>query len=219
MKNALRMRPDRVILGECRGEEAFDMLQAMNTGHEGSMATIHANTPRDAISRLEQMIGMAGMPMTVASIRGQIAAAIRIIVQLSRLSDGNRRIMSIAEITGLEGDIIQMQEIFKFVRTGTASDGAVVGHFQATGVRPRFLADLVAMEESRSQARFLIHHSRSNDKPFSAHVVRLQSDLPALAMHRPFGSVDDRGVLSSVLFNRILSQPDQQAPDAREGSR
>jgi pilus assembly protein CpaF len=145
VKNALRMRPDRVILGECRGEEAFDMLQAMNTGHEGSMATVHANTPRDALSRLEQMIGMAGMPMTVASIRGQIASAIRIVVQLSRLSDGNRRVMSIAEITGLEGDIIQMQEIFKFVRTGTAADGSVVGHFHATGVRPRFLADLVAM--------------------------------------------------------------------------
>ena len=145
VKNALRMRPDRVILGECRGEEAFDMLQAMNTGHEGSMATIHANTPRDAISRLEQMIGMAGLPMTVASIRGQIAAAIRVIVQLSRLSDGKRRVMSIAEITGLEGDIIQMQEIFKFVRTGTAADGAVQGHFLATGVRPRFLADLVAL--------------------------------------------------------------------------
>jgi pilus assembly protein CpaF len=145
VKNALRMRPDRVILGECRGEEAFDMLQAMNTGHEGSMATIHANTPRDAISRLEQMIGMAGMPMTVASIRGQIAAAIRVIVQLSRLSDGKRRIMSIAEITGLEGDIIQMQEIFKFVRTGTGLDGAVAGHFQATGVRPRFLTDLLAL--------------------------------------------------------------------------
>ena len=144
VKNALRMRPDRVILGECRGEEAFDMLQAMNTGHEGSMATIHANTPRDAISRLEQMIGMAGMPMTVASIRGQIAAAIRVIVQLSRLSDGRRRVMSIAEITGLEGDIVQMQEIFKFVRTNTARDGAVQGHFQATGVRPRFLSDLVA---------------------------------------------------------------------------
>jgi pilus assembly protein CpaF len=145
VKNALRMRPDRVILGECRGEEAFDMLQAMNTGHEGSMATIHANTPRDAVSRLEQMIGMAGMPMTIASVRGQIAAAIRVIVQLSRLSDGKRRVMSIAEITGLEGDIIQMQEIFKFVRTGTATDGAVQGHFQATGVRPRFLTDLVAM--------------------------------------------------------------------------
>ena len=145
VKNALRMRPDRVILGECRGEEAFDMLQAMNTGHEGSMATIHANTPRDAISRLEQMIGMAGMPMTIASIRGQIAAAIRVIVQLSRLSDGKRRVMSIAEITGLEGDVIQMQEIYKYVRTGTAPDGAVQGHFQATGIRPRFLTELLAM--------------------------------------------------------------------------
>ena len=145
VKNALRMRPDRVILGECRGEEAFDMLQAMNTGHEGSMATVHANTPRDAISRLEQMIGMAGLPMTVASIRGQIAAAIRVIVQLSRLSDGKRRVMSIAEITGLEGDIIQMQEIYKFVRTGVAPNGSVQGHFLATGVRPRFLADLVAL--------------------------------------------------------------------------
>ena len=145
VKNALRMRPDRVILGECRGEEAFDMLQAMNTGHEGSMATVHANTPRDALSRLEQMIGMAGLPMTVSSIRGQIAAAIRIIVQLSRLSDGKRRVMSIAEITGLEGDIIQMQEIYKFVRTGTAPDGSVQGHFQASGVRPRFLNELTAM--------------------------------------------------------------------------
>jgi pilus assembly protein CpaF len=144
VKNALRMRPDRIILGECRGEEAFDMLQAMNTGHEGSMATIHANTPRDAISRLEQMIGMAGMPMTIPSIRGQIAAAIRVIVQLQRFSDGKRRVTSIAEITGLEGDIIQMQEIFKFVRTSTGDDGKVEGHFQATGVRPRFLGDLVA---------------------------------------------------------------------------
>jgi pilus assembly protein CpaF len=144
VKNALRMRPDRIILGECRGEEAFDMLQAMNTGHEGSMATIHANTPRDAISRLEQMIGMAGLPMTVASIRGQIGAAIRLIVQLQRLSDGKRKVTSVAEITGLEGDIIQMQEIYKYVRTGTAGDGTVEGHFQATGVRPRFLAELVA---------------------------------------------------------------------------
>jgi pilus assembly protein CpaF len=144
VKNALRMRPDRVILGECRGEEAFDMLQAMNTGHEGSMATIHANTPRDAISRLEQMIGMAGLPMTVASIRGQIAAAIRVIVQLQRLSDGKRRITSIAEIVGLEGDIVQMQEIYKFVRTATLEDGTVQGHFMATGVRPRFLSDLIA---------------------------------------------------------------------------
>lgn len=145
VKNALRMRPDRIILGECRGEEAFDMLQAMNTGHEGSMATIHANTPRDAITRLEQMIGMAGLPMTVASIRGQIANAVGLIVQLSRQSDGKRKVTSIAEITGMEGDIIQMQEIFKFVRTGTKPDGTVEGHFTATGVRPRFLAHLAAM--------------------------------------------------------------------------
>src|SRR5216684_611553 len=144
VKNALRMRPDRIILGECRGEEAFDMLQAMNTGHEGSMATVHANTPRDAISRLEQLIGMAGLPMTIASIRGQIAAAIRMIVQLQRMSDGKRRVTSVAEITGMEGDIVQMQEIFRYVRTGTAADGTVEGHFQATGVRPRFLAELVA---------------------------------------------------------------------------
>jgi pilus assembly protein CpaF len=144
VKNALRMRPDRIILGECRGEEAFDMLQAMNTGHEGSMATIHANNPREAISRLEQMIGMAGLPMTIASIRGQISAAIRMIVQLQRLSDGKRRVTSIAEITGLEGDIVQMQEIFKFVRTSTSEDGSVEGHFLATGVRPRFLSELAA---------------------------------------------------------------------------
>src|SRR5438309_3976451 len=116
VKNALRMRPDRVILGECRGEEAFDMLQAMNTGHEGSMSTVHANSPRDALKRLEQMIGMAGMPMTVASIRGQISAAIRVIVQLQRLSDGKRKVTAIAEVTGLEGDILQMQDIDKYVR-------------------------------------------------------------------------------------------------------
>lgn len=144
VKNALRMRPERIILGECRGEEAFDMLQAMNTGHEGSMATIHANNPREAISRLEQLIGMAGLPMTIPSIRGQISAAVRMIVQLQRLSDGKRRVTSVAEITGMEGDIVQMQEIYKYVRTGTAEDGSVIGHFQATGVRPRFLADLTA---------------------------------------------------------------------------
>jgi len=144
VKNALRMRPDRIILGECRGEEAFDMLQAMNTGHEGSMATIHANSPRDAISRLEQMIGMAGLPMTISSIRGQIASAIQLIIQLQRLSDGQRKVTSVAEITGMEGDIIQMQEIFKYVRERTEDDGKVVGAHWATGVRPRFLADLKA---------------------------------------------------------------------------
>ena len=145
VKNALRMRPDRVILGECRGEEAFDMLQAMNTGHEGSMATIHANTPRDAISRLEQMLGMTGMPMTVTSIRSQIASAIHLIVQLTRLSDGKRKVTSVAEITGMEGEVVQMQEIFRFKRTGTGANGEVLGHFEATGVRPRFLEELIAM--------------------------------------------------------------------------
>ena len=144
VKNALRMRPERIILGECRGEEAFDMLQAMNTGHEGSMATIHANNPREAISRLEQLVGMAGLPMTIPSIRGQIAAAVRMIVQLQRMSDGKRRVTSVTEITGMEGDIVQMQEIYKYVRTGTQDDGTVDGDFQATGVRPRFLTDLSA---------------------------------------------------------------------------
>ena len=144
VKNALRMRPERIILGECRGEEAFDMLQAMNTGHEGSMATVHANNPREAISRLEQMIGMAGLPMSQVSIRGQISAAIRLIVQLQRLGDGKRRVTSIAEITGMEGEIIQMQEIYKYVRTSTNADGSIEGHFVATGVRPRFLHELQA---------------------------------------------------------------------------
>ena len=144
VKNALRMRPDRVILGECRGEEAFDMLQAMNTGHEGSMATIHANTPRDAVSRLEQMLGMTGMPMTVSSIRSQISSAIHLIVQLTRLSDGQRKVTSVAEITGMEGDIIQMQEIFVYKRTGILPGGKVQGEFRATGVRPRFMDELEA---------------------------------------------------------------------------
>ncbi|MDJ0612246.1 MAG: CpaF family protein [Rhizobiaceae bacterium] len=145
VKNALRMRPDRVILGEVRGEECFDMLQAMNTGHEGSMATIHSNTCRDAISRMEQMLGMTGMPMTVASIRSQIAGAVHLITQLTRLSDGQRKTTSISEITGMEGDIIQMQEIFRFKRTGLTEEGKILGHFEATGVRPRFLEELKAM--------------------------------------------------------------------------
>ncbi len=121
------------------------MLQSMNTGHEGSMATIHANTPRDAIGRLEQMLGMTGMPMTVSSIRSQISSAIDIIVQLTRLSDGKRKVTSVAEVTGMEGDVIQMQEVFTFRRTGIDSDGKVEGHFEATGIRPRFLDDMKAM--------------------------------------------------------------------------
>jgi pilus assembly protein CpaF len=145
VKNALRMRPDRIILGECRGEEAFDMLQAMNTGHEGSMTTIHANTPRDATRRLEQMVGMASVSMSEQSIRLQIAAAIQIVVQLQRLADGTRRVVSVTEITGMEGDVIQMQEIFCFVREGVDPNGQIHGSFRATGVRPRFMAQLKPM--------------------------------------------------------------------------
>ncbi|MFZ1108876.1 MAG: CpaF family protein [Rhodomicrobium sp.] len=142
VKNALRMRPDRIILGEVRGEEAFDMLQAMNTGHEGSMATIHANSPRDALGRLSQMVGMAGFSMSELSIRAQINSAIRLIVQLQRFSDGRRRIVNISEVTGMERDVIQMQEIFRFIRTGTSSDGQIKGEFVATGMRPTFMEDL-----------------------------------------------------------------------------
>lgn len=142
VKNALRMRPDRIVIGECRGDEAFDMLQAMNTGHEGSMTTVHANTPRDAVKRLEQMVGMAGTAMTVASIRSQIASAVRLIVQLQRLPDGSRRVTSVSEITGMEGDIMQMQELYKFVKESTDERGQIRGNFRATGMRPLFLADL-----------------------------------------------------------------------------
>jgi pilus assembly protein CpaF len=144
VRNSLRMRPDRIILGECRGGEAFDMMQAMNTGHEGSMTTIHANTPRDVVGRLEQMVGMAGIPATVGSIRAQIASAIRVIVQLQRFPDGKRRVTSVTEIVGLEGNTILMQEIFKFVRDPSVTNGTTVGYFQATGIRPRYLQDLIA---------------------------------------------------------------------------
>ena len=143
VKNALRMRPDRIIVGECRGEEAFDMLQAMNTGHEGSMTTIHANSPRDALKRLEQMVAMAGIGLPMSSIRSQVASAITLIMQLQRLPDGRRRLISIDEIRGMEGDVIQMHEIFRFVKERTDAKGGVVGHFAATGIRPQFLQDLV----------------------------------------------------------------------------
>jgi len=154
MKNALRMRPDRIIVGECRGEEAFDMLQAMNTGHEGSMTTIHANTPRDALKRLEQMIGMAGTPMTLSSIRSQISSAITIVIQLQRLPDGKRRLVSVSEITGLEDDVVQMQEIYRFVKKHTDEKGNILGNFQATWVRPKFLTDLKAYGVQLPESHF-----------------------------------------------------------------
>jgi pilus assembly protein CpaF len=144
VKNALRMRPNRIIIGECRGEEAFDMLQAMNTGHEGSMTTVHANTPRDALKRLEQMVAMAGMTTTVASIRGQIASAITLAVQLQRLPDGKRKVTSVSEITGMEGEAIAMQEIFRFVKESTDDAGNINGSFVATGIEPNFLKELKA---------------------------------------------------------------------------
>jgi pilus assembly protein CpaF len=145
VKNALRMRPDRIIIGECRGEEAFDMLQAMNTGHEGSMTTVHANSPRDALKRLEQMVAMAGMSMAPGSIRSQIASAITLVVQLQRLPDGKRKIVSVGEITGMEGEVIQMAEIFRFVKDHTDDAGNIHGNFRATGTRPSFLNDLKAL--------------------------------------------------------------------------
>lgn len=138
VRNSLRMRPDRVIIGEVRGAEAIDMLQAMNTGHEGSMATIHANTPRDALSRVENMVGMAGLNLPTKAIRQQIASAITVVIQASRLSDGKRKIMSIQEITGMEGDVLAMQEIYAFEQKGVAPDGTVLGHFRASGIRPKF---------------------------------------------------------------------------------
>jgi len=140
--NCLRMRPDRIIMGEVRGEEAFDMLQAMNTGHEGSMTTIHANTPRDAISMLESMVAMGSMNMPEKSVRQQIASAITIIVQASRMSDGTRKVTSISEITGMEENVISMQEIFTFNKKGIGPDGRVIGAFQPTRIRPRFLDKL-----------------------------------------------------------------------------
>ncbi|SFC77046.1 CpaF family protein [Collimonas sp. OK412] len=138
VRNALRMRPDRIVIGEVRGPEAADMLQAMNTGHEGSLTTIHANTPRDALSRLENMVGMANLNLPHKASRQQIASAITVMIQAIRLTDGKRKITSIQELTGMEGDIITMQEIFAFKQTGIGIDGDVQGYFHATGVRPKF---------------------------------------------------------------------------------
>ena len=137
VSNALRMRPDRIIVGEVRGEEALDMLQAMNTGHDGSLTTIHANTPRDALSRLETMIAMAAMNLPERAMRQQIASAIQVVVQQTRMSDGTRKVTSISEITGMEGDVITMQEIFCFEKLGVTQEGKVIGRFRATGVRPK----------------------------------------------------------------------------------
>lgn len=139
VRNSLRMRPDRIVVGEVRGAEVLDMLQAMNTGHEGSMTTIHANSPRDAMTRLENMLAMAGMNLPPKAMRAQISSALTVVVQVSRLSDGKRKVVSVQEITGMEGDIVTMQEIFTYHQTGIGPDGKVLGHFRATGIRPKFL--------------------------------------------------------------------------------
>ncbi len=142
--NALRMRPDRIIIGECRGEEALDMLQAMNTGHDGSMTTVHANTPRDVISRLEVMVTQGGGNMPLTSIRQQIAAAVDLLVQCARLSDGSRRVTSVTEVTGMEGEVVTLQDLFVFEKRGVNQEGRVVGRFAATGIRPRFYEKFLA---------------------------------------------------------------------------
>ncbi|MGH7462101.1 MAG: CpaF family protein, partial [Longimicrobiales bacterium] len=142
--NSLRMRPDRIIVGEVRGDEAFDMLQAMNTGHEGSLTTVHANTARDALSRVENMVAMANLNIPDKAVRQQISSAIHAIVQGTRLSDGTRKIISISELTGMEGDVVTMQEIFTFERRGLSEQGKVKGAFKATGIRPKFTDKLAA---------------------------------------------------------------------------
>jgi pilus assembly protein CpaF len=144
MINALRMRPDRIVIGEVRGEEALDMLQAMNTGHDGSLTTVHANTPRDALTRIETMIAMGATRLPERGMRQQISSAIQIVVQQTRLSDGSRKVTSISEITGMEGDIVTMQEIFMFEKMGITQDGKVIGRFRATGVRPKVCERLKA---------------------------------------------------------------------------
>ena len=142
--NSLRMRPDRIVIGECRGEEALDMLQAMNTGHDGSMTTVHANTPRDVVTRLEVMVSLASSSLPVTAIRSQIAAAVDVIVQTERMSDGTRRCRSITEVTTMEGDMVMLQDIFVFEKLGVSSEGKVLGRFAATGIRPRFYEKLLA---------------------------------------------------------------------------
>lgn len=142
VRNALRMRPDRILVGEVRGAEVLDMLQAMNTGHEGSITTVHSNSPRDSLTRLENMIGMSGMALPPKVMRQQISSALNVVVQIARLSDGKRKITSFQEITGMEGDVITLQEIFQFEQTGIAQDGTVQGKFRPTGIRPKFVDHL-----------------------------------------------------------------------------
>ncbi|MGD9713150.1 MAG: CpaF family protein, partial [Thermomicrobiales bacterium] len=160
VRNALRMRPDRIIVGECRGPETLDMLQAMNTGHEGSMTTVHSNSPRDALARLEIMVGMAGFDLPVWTIRRQLASAIQIVVQVSRLTGGPRKVVRISELTGMEGDVISMHDIFSFRQHGLSEDRVAMGDFIATGIRPHCLERLesvgVSVPTSLFEQRVLV---------------------------------------------------------------
>ena len=199
------MRPDRIIVGETRGEEVIDMLQAMNTGHDGSMTTIHANSARDGVSRLENMIAMAGIEMPIKAVRAQIASAVNLIVQASRLQDGSRRMVSITEITGMEGDVISMQEIFRYERLGLAPDGKIIGRFTATGVRSHFAERFRQLGLSTCRHRSMNPSRRSNRHDHQPGPDHLWPDL-----HRRPAS--GRGHLSGRLRQVDLAQFQGQPP-------
>lgn len=164
VKNSLRMRPDRIVIGECRGGEALDMLQAMNTGHDGSLTTVHANTPRDSISRLETLVLMSGVEMPIHTIRAQIASAVDLIVQQSRLPDGSRKVTYVTEVAGMEGDIVVMSDIFKYEQSGVTEDGKAIGEMQATGIRPMFMERLIKSGFNLGASVFLKGAGTSNLK-------------------------------------------------------
>jgi pilus assembly protein CpaF len=166
VKNSLRMRPDRIVVGECRGAEVLDMLQAMNTGHEGSLTTIHANSPREAITRIELMISLSGLDISEEAVRKLFAASVRIVVQTARIAGGKRKVVSIAEVTGMEEDVVSMHELFQFVQTGVNNNQAVEGYFKATGIRPHCLAKLTAQGASLPVEMFVerrLHTQRGRE--------------------------------------------------------
>jgi pilus assembly protein CpaF len=197
VRNSLRMRPDRIVLGEVRGTEVLDVLQAMNTGHEGSMTTVHANSPREACTRLESMMGMAGLQLPPRATRGQISAAISAVIQTMRLSDGRRKIVSIQEITGMEGDVITMQEIYAFRQTGLAPDGSVQGNFCATGIRPRFLDRLHSCGQSLADDLFDPQRIYEKVTPWTPSIT--SSSCPALSPScSPWRAVTPSGTTPEV---------------------
>ncbi len=195
--NSLRMRPDRIVVGEVRGEEALDMLQAMNTGHDGSLTTVHANSPRDAVARLEVMVSLANSNMQLVSIRQQIAAAVHLLVQASRMSDGTRRVINITEVTGMEGEIVTLQDIFVFEKRGLTPEGKVIGRFAATGIRPKFYEKLAGCRHPVAQRNFRRSCGRLG---YGHHAARLH-----------FGSARDNGrwAVAGRRCARPGTRPDQ----------